>query len=126
MTTKNTQARNHSSFKRIRKQLLEDDPTCALCGSEANTIDHIIPVDTFTNPIEANTMENCRVLCRPCNSRLGARYVNAKTAGKLEGIDIGSNKRHETTTQSDKRKPLHTNESFFATDQGKPDRKSVV
>ena len=124
MTTKNTQARNHSSFKRIRKQLLEDDPTCALCGSEANTIDHIIPVDTFTNPIEANTMENCRVLCRPCNSRLGARYVNAKTAGKLEGIDIGSNKRHESTTQSDERKPLHTNESFFATDQGKPPKDS--
>lgn len=124
MTTKNTQARNSATFKRIRKQLLEDDPTCTICGAEANTIDHIIPVDTFTNPLDANTLDNCRVLCRSCNSRLGARYVNAKTSGKLDGIPIGSNKRHETTTQSDDSKPLHSNESFFATNGQKPPKDS--
>jgi hypothetical protein len=86
MTAHNTKARSHSSFKAIRKQLLEHDNHCAICGNEANTIDHIRPVDTFTNPIDANTLENCRVLCRSCNSRAGARYVNAKTAGKLAVI----------------------------------------
>ena len=82
-TPRNSQARNHASFKRIRKQLLEHDNTCAICGNEGNTIDHIRPVDTFPNPLDANTLDNCRVLCRSCNSRLGARYVNAKTAGRL-------------------------------------------
>jgi hypothetical protein len=86
MTAHNTKARSHSTFKAIRKQLLEHDNHCAICGNEANTIDHIRPVDTFTNPIDANTLDNCRVLCRSCNSRAGARYVNAKTAGKLADI----------------------------------------
>ena len=86
MTAHNTKARSHSTFKAIRKQLLEHDNHCAICGNEANTIDHIKPVDTFPNPIDANTLENCRVLCRSCNSRAGARYVNAKTAGKLANI----------------------------------------
>jgi len=86
MTAHNTKARSHSTFKAIRKQLLEHDNHCAICGNEANTIDHIRPVDTFTNPIDANTLDNCRVLCRSCNSRAGARYVNAKTAGKLAVI----------------------------------------
>ena len=81
-TPRNNQARNHSSFKRIRKQLLEHDSTCNICGNEGDTIDHIRPVDTFPNPLDANTLENCRVLCRSCNSRLGARYVNAKTSGR--------------------------------------------
>jgi hypothetical protein len=127
-TPKNTQARNHSSFKKIRKQLLEDDPTCTICGKEADTIDHIKPVDTFTNPIEANTMDNCRVLCRSCNSRLGARYVNAKTAGKLDGTEIGSTRRYdhrtETTTQSDDSKPLPAQEFFFATNTFLPPKGS--
>lgn len=92
-TPRNSQARNHSSFKRIRKQLLEHDHTCAICGNEGNTIDHIRPVDTFANPLDANTLENCRVLCRSCNSRLGARYVNAKTSGRLPADP-------EPTTQS--------------------------
>ena len=114
-TPKNTKARNHSSFKRIRTQLLADDPTCQICGREGNTIDHIKPVDTFTNPLDANTMENCRVLCRSCNSRLGARYVNAKTSGRLDEIEIGQSRRHNPTTQSGHTKPLHSNESFFDT-----------
>jgi hypothetical protein len=36
-TPRNSQARNHASFKRIRKQLLEHDNTCAICGNEGNT-----------------------------------------------------------------------------------------
>jgi len=66
----------------MREKLLADDPTCAICGQEANTIDHIQPTDTFTNPLDANHPQNLRVLCRSCNSRLGARYGNAKQAAR--------------------------------------------
>lgn len=83
-TNKNSKARNATDFKRQRKRLLADDPTCSICGKEANTIDHIKPVDTFDNPLDANDPSNLRVLCRQCNSRLGARYVNAKTAGRID------------------------------------------
>ena len=57
-TNHNSQARNHSSFKRIRNQLLEHHPYCAICGNEATTIDHIKPTDTFPNPLDANTLDN--------------------------------------------------------------------
>ena len=86
-TNKNGKARATKDFQRIRTRLLAEDPTCSICGSEANTIDHIRPVDTFDNPLDANDPENLRVLCRSCNSRLGARYVNAKTAGRLPSVD---------------------------------------
>lgn len=117
-TNKNTKARSHSSFKRIREQLLADDPTCAICGKEANTIDHIRPVDTFPNPIDANTMDNCRVLCRSCNGRLGARYVNAKTAGRLTEQEVPPH--NSLTTESGRRKPLPHNELFFDTESFLP------
>ena len=109
MTAHNTKARNHSTFKAIRKQLLDHDNHCAICGNEANTIDHIKPVDTFPNPIDANTLENCRVLCRSCNSRAGARYVNAKTAGKIQN--------EIETTESD--------HPFLATTPRKPPKVSL-
>ena len=88
-TNKNAQARNSTEFKRQRAKLLADDPTCSLCGREGNTIDHIRPTDTFSNPLDANHPDNLRVLCRSCNSSLGARYVNAKKAAR------------RATTQSD-------------------------
>ena len=69
MTAHNSKARNHSTFKAIRKQLLEHDNHCTICGNEADTIDHIIETDRFPNPIDANTLENCQVMCRSCNSR---------------------------------------------------------
>jgi hypothetical protein len=86
-TDKNRKARNTADFKRQRARLLADDPTCTICGAEANTIDHIRPTDTFDNPLDANHPDNLRVLCKSCNSRLGARYVNAKTSGRLPQID---------------------------------------
>lgn len=107
-TDKNRKARNTADFKRQRARLLADDPTCTICGAEANTIDHIRPTDTFDNPLDANHPDNLRVLCKSCNSRLGARYVNAKTSGRLPQID-------------------HTERSDFLGEKSfLPDRKSVV
>lgn len=76
-------ARSSAAFKAIRKQLLEYDNHCVICGNEANTIDHIIEVDRFENPHDANTLENCQVMCRKCNSRKGARYGNAKNGNTV-------------------------------------------
>jgi hypothetical protein len=53
-----------------RAILIRDNFTCQHCGStEDLTIDHIIPVAN-DGP---TTYENSQVLCRPCNSRKGAR-----------------------------------------------------
>lgn len=48
-----------------------DDFTCQKCGAtEDLTLDHIKPW-SLGGP---DTVENLRVLCRPCNSRKGARH----------------------------------------------------
>lgn len=90
-TPKNTKARNQAAFQRERTRILADNPPCDICGRDADTIDHIRPVDTFTNPTDANNPDNLRPLCRSCNSRQGARYGNAKQAGRIP----------EPTTESD-------------------------
>lgn len=108
---RNSTARNQTDFKNMRRKLLEDDPTCAICGQEANTIDHIIPVDQFPNPKDANYPDNLRVLCKSCNSRLGARYVNAKTAGRIQG--------HEASNHAER-------STFLDSARSDTDRKSVV
>jgi hypothetical protein len=55
----------------LRKQVFERDAyRCLECGSWKDlTLDHIIPVSRGG----ADTLDNLRSLCAPCNSRKGAR-----------------------------------------------------
>lgn len=65
------------AFKRVRLSravvedvFLRDEHRCRACGSERElTIDHIVPVSRGGTNVE----ENLQTLCRPCNSRKGAR-----------------------------------------------------
>ena len=70
----NQRARLTAEYKRLRTEMLERDNSCAICGREANTIDHIRPVDTFDNPLDANHPDNLRVLCKSCN-KIGRAHV---------------------------------------------------
>jgi 5-methylcytosine-specific restriction endonuclease McrA len=55
----------------LREQVLErDEHACVLCGATDDlTLDHIHPWSLGGQ----DTEDNLRVLCRPCNSRKGAR-----------------------------------------------------
>ena len=55
----------------IKQDVLErDNYTCQICGSRRNlTIDHIIPERLGG----VASVDNCRVLCKSCNSRKGIR-----------------------------------------------------
>ena len=59
----------------VRRQVFErDDHRCADCGDRTNlTLDHIIPWSKGG----PDTVENLQTMCRPCNSRKGAREVAA-------------------------------------------------
>lgn len=55
----------------VRRAVMErDGATCQECGSKNSpSLDHIVPF-SHGGP---DTVENLRVLCRPCNSRRGNR-----------------------------------------------------
>lgn len=53
-----------------QKVFANDNYTCCSCGSlEQLTVDHIVPVSKGGG----DEMGNLQTLCRPCNSRKGAR-----------------------------------------------------
>lgn len=55
-----------SSFVALRKAVLARDGfKCRECGEHANEVDHIRPVSLGG----ADTEDNLRAICRPCNSR---------------------------------------------------------
>lgn len=54
-----------SKWKKLRLQILaRDNHTCAYCGGEATTIDHIIPKAKGGSDTESNLI----ACCRTCNT----------------------------------------------------------
>ena len=52
---------------------------CVGCGRPSDTADHIIEHSRFppgTPPTTVHALSNLQPMCRSCNSRKGARYVN--------------------------------------------------
>lgn len=72
-------------WRRIRLLVLERDGwQCQLriagvCTGRATTVDHVLERDAGGT----HDPSNLRAACGPCNSHRGARYVNAKRAGRL-------------------------------------------
>ena len=58
-------------WRMLRKQVLEGNPNCWLCGKPgADTVDHILPLSQF--PELAHDITNLRPAHRSCNSSKGA------------------------------------------------------
>lgn len=103
-----------SRWKRLRAEVLRDNPRCAICGiARATQADHIVHTKDnaqFWNP------DNLRPSCGPCNNRLGAttRHARAgvgrpvKAAGGWEqgsinpcSTAIGTTERDTLTSRAD-------------------------
>lgn len=71
-----TDGRSNRVWRRIRLQVLLEEPRCYRCGRRATTVDHIIPLSQA--PHLAHVRSNLRSACLSCNSRGGAKLTNAK------------------------------------------------
>lgn len=68
--------RSSRQWKRLRARVLEDSDICWLCGQPgADTADHVIPRSVA--PHLAESLDNLAPAHRSCNSRRGARLVEA-------------------------------------------------
>ena len=57
-----------AAWRRLRLRVLaEEGGVCAVCGGEANAVDHIEPVSR--RPDLRLVRSNLRAICRTCNSR---------------------------------------------------------
>lgn len=91
MTTRRTFT---EEYKRNRKELLRDHPTCHWCKRRpATEADHVIPHDAGG----PDTLDNLVPACKPCNSERGTRYLNAK----------------RTRTQQERNKAIKDQQVFF-------------
>ncbi|MBS3885607.1 MAG: HNH endonuclease [Dethiobacter sp.] len=69
-----------TDYKRVRRQVLREEPQCALCGSTASTVDHILPVSRGGG----HERTNLRALCKPCHdarSKKQAQKKNSESGG---------------------------------------------
>lgn len=77
--------RNDIRWKSLSKRLRRASPFCEACGTSADlTVDHVIPVADA--PELAYAVENCRVMCRPCNGRRGDRVTLAEALDVLDRL----------------------------------------
>ena len=68
-------AYNSRAYQEARRRLLADSPVCHWCQrNPATTADHLIEVDAGGE----RDLDQLVPACRPCNSRRGAQYRNAK------------------------------------------------
>ena len=64
--------RDSRQWRALRKQILaRDGYVCMYCGQDADTVDHVLPVNK--HPELAMSPDNLRSACRKCNSMKGSR-----------------------------------------------------
>ncbi len=69
-------------WKALRQQVLAEEPTCHWCHRAPSTqADHVIELDRGGDPFDRLNIVGS---CAPCNSARGARYVNRKTAQRIQ------------------------------------------
>lgn len=68
--TRQRTGRYNGDYTKNRKILLASNPPCVRCGWEADTADHIVPVDMGGT----HDLSNLRPMCKKCNSTLGNQY----------------------------------------------------
>ena len=77
---------NTKQWKELRRLILEEDPECHWCRikgkrTKATQCDHIVELDRGGDPYERSNLVSS---CASCNASRGARFVNAKTAQRIQ------------------------------------------
>jgi hypothetical protein len=73
-------------WKEVRRLVLEEDGDCHWCRlkgkrTKATQVDHVIELDRGGDPYDRGNLVSC---CSSCNASRGARFVNAKTAQRIQ------------------------------------------
>jgi len=101
--------RNQAEYKRNRKRLLEDNPTCYLCGvNQATEADHVLEADAGGT----NDMSNLAPICRPCNARKGQRYRVLKERQQAGNL-VAAPKTTESVFYGEPQTPPHLPNRIF-------------
>lgn len=69
-------------WRELRKSILLDRVTCAVCGDEASEVDHIVPHRGDNNLFW--NVDNMQVLCKSCHSKKTAQEVNTRKNNKKQ------------------------------------------
>jgi 5-methylcytosine-specific restriction endonuclease McrA len=82
MTTPTSHGRSGRPWRRLRAQVLREEPWCSIrgpkCKGISTTVDHIVPLSL--RPDLAHERTNLRGACTACNYRGGARMTNGRFA----------------------------------------------
>lgn len=80
-----TRRTDTARWKRLSRRLRKLSPFCEFCGAtDTLSVDHIIPVSQ--RPDLEYVIDNCRILCRSCNSARGDRVTDDERAAVLQRI----------------------------------------
>ena len=84
---------NTKQWRDLRRQILEHDNECHWCRlkgkrTKATQVDHVVEIDAGIDPYEPS---NLVPSCASCNASRGARYVNRKTAQRIQKRNEASN-----------------------------------
>jgi len=59
-----------TEWRRVRAQVLREEPTCRMCGAPSTEADHIIPLQAGGDPYDRANLQG---LCKTHNASKGAR-----------------------------------------------------
>ncbi len=78
MSPAKTHGRSGRPWRRLRAQVLREEPMCQIrgpkCKGLSTTVDHVLPLST--HPELAHVRTNLRGACTACNYRGGAKITN--------------------------------------------------
>lgn len=77
---------NTKQWKEVRRLTLEEDPECHWCRlkgkrTKATQCDHLVELDRGGDPYDRSNLVSS---CASCNASRGARFVNQKTAQRIQ------------------------------------------
>ena len=98
-----------TKYRELRKAILKrDDNTCAYCGQEATTVDHIIPISKGGVDHETNLV----AACTTCN--YGKKDRDAKQFAEKKYADrYTKNKTAATSNKTKTLRPVHFKNFFI-------------